>query len=140
MTILEFEGYQVDNMQYQRNKNYKVISKSEIKLNPKIQVKNSINDNHIEVTLSVSVGSIEDSNVPFDLKCTLTGFFIYHPETDTDNIGPDTLVRNNAVAILYPYIRMVVSTLTMTSNEYPSYIMPTVNVGEVIAKQNGNNK
>ncbi len=137
MTALEFEGYHVDNMQYQRNLTYEATSKSDIKLNPEITVNNHINANHIDVTLSVLVGSTRDSKVPFEVTCTLTGSFTYHPEADKDNVGPDSLVRNNAVAILYPYIRTVVSTLTMTSNEYPSYIMPTVDVSEVIDKQNG---
>ncbi|MCI1632814.1 MAG: protein-export chaperone SecB [Liquorilactobacillus nagelii] len=45
------------------------------------------------------------------------------------------MVRNNAVAILYPYARAIVATLTTTSNEFPGYNMPTINVNKVLAQQ-----
>nr|WP_278415790.1 protein-export chaperone SecB [Lactobacillus taiwanensis] len=43
-------------------------------------------------------------------------------------------VKKTTVAILYPYIRQLISSLTQESNEYPSYILPTINVAKMLNK------
>ena len=85
--------------------------------------------------MSVIVGSLEDKTIPFQVSCSIIGTFVYEPDEDATNVGLDALVRNNAVAILYPYVRAIIATLTTTSNEFPGYNMPTINVSELLAQQ-----
>lgn len=133
MTILQFDGYRVTKMQYQRNASYKP-QESKITFDPKIEATDTIDHNQINVTLTLSVGSLKDETIPFQVECAVVGQFTYHPDEDNSGVGVDSLIRNNAVAILYPYVRAIVATLTTTSNEFPGYVMPTINVAEVLAQ------
>ncbi|NLR10646.1 MULTISPECIES: protein-export chaperone SecB [unclassified Levilactobacillus] len=134
MTVLKFINYHVQDMSYQRNENYHQ-TRSEIKMNPQISRKIDINENRINVTLSIVVGSLENETSPFKTSCAITGIFDYQPEEDDADTGLDQLVRVNAVAILYPYARSIITMLTTASNEYPGYIMPTVNVNRLLNDQ-----
>lgn len=134
MAVLEFNGYRVKEMSYKSNSKFK--KEKNLFLNPKLKVKNNVQDNKIEVNLNVTVGSLNDDSMPFEVKCSVEGIFVYNAEQDKNNMGVDAFVRNNAVAILYPYVRALVATLTTSSNEFPGYNMPTINVGEILKDQN----
>ncbi|KRM40507.1 hypothetical protein FC39_GL000530 [Lactobacillus hamsteri DSM 5661 = JCM 6256] len=104
-------------------------------MTPNLNTSFDVKEDKINVSLNVVVGSTENTSVPFQAECSLTGIFTYKYEEDQTKVGLDTLVRNNAVAILYPYIRAIISTLSMTSNEFPNYNLPTINVGKVLKDQ-----
>ena len=132
MSVLSFEGYHVEEMNYQRNSSYKAAQKT-ILMDPKFSKDVSVEGNKIDVRLSVTVGSFKNTETPFYVKCSVTGTFVYHPDENETKAEVDTLIRNNAVAILYPYVRAIVATLTTASNEFPGYNMPTINVSQVLA-------
>lgn len=134
MSVLKFLGYKVMQMKYERNPVFESVKKP-ISLEPKMTSKTNIEDNNINITLSVIVGSLEDQTIPFQVSCSIIGTFVYEPDEDATNVGLDALVRNNAVAILYPYVRAIIATLTTTSNEFPGYNMPTINVSKLLAQQ-----
>ncbi|MDN2452978.1 protein-export chaperone SecB [Lactobacillus sp. UCMA15818] len=134
MSALQFLGYKVMQMKYERNTGFESV-KEPISLEPKMTTKINLEDNNINITLSVVVGSLEHKNIPFQVSCSIIGTFVYKTDEDTTKIGLDTLIRNNAVAILYPYVRAIIATLTTTSNEFPGYNMPTINVSKVLAQQ-----
>lgn len=132
MAVLEFKGYSVKEQSYKRNEKFEQTQK-EILLNPKIEISNQTVEDGILVTLGVQVGSLKGD--PFEVIVKISGEFHYHPDQDNDNIGVDYLIRTNAVAILYPYVRMIVSNLTNTSNEYPTFTLPTIDVAQVLKEQ-----
>lgn len=134
MTVLKFKGYTVKEMSYKSNSNFKKTKS--INLKPNLQSDYEINNDDITVNLSVKVGSLSDESLPFEVTCSVQGLFEYDSEEDTDNIGVDAFIHNNSVAILYPYVRAIVATLTTSSNEFPGYNMPTINVAEVLRNSN----
>jgi len=134
MSVLKFDGYKVTHMSYERNEDYTFKNKP-LLLNPTPTTSIDVSDDKIDVTLNIVAGSLEDKKIPFKVACSLVGEFTYDPEEDKSSVGLDTLVRNNAVAILYPYARAVIATLTNTSGEFPSYNMPTVNISKWLADQ-----
>lgn len=95
-----------------------------------------INKEDIRVKLNILVGLLEDIKVPFKVECEITGMFIYDEEENDTEIPKETIIKNNTVAILYPYVRHLISSLTQQSNEYSAYILPTINVAKVLEKQN----
>lgn len=72
--------------------------------------------------------------MPFKIECEVVGEFKYNADKNDTKISEEAIIKNNTVAILYPYIRQLISSLTQQSNEYPSYILPTINVGKVLDK------
>lgn len=139
MSVLEFRNYLVDDMKYIKNKNFR-SKKDDIDLKPKVDVKLEAGDSEIKVFLKVIVGSLDSHDMPFEAGCTIVGDFMYHPEANTTGVNIKDLLGNNAVAILYPYARALISQLTQNSNEYPGYVLPTINVSELLKKQNSEEK
>lgn len=135
-TALEFKGYSVKEQSYKRNETFNQTVQK-VTLTPQIAltIENKVKEDGLLVNLGVKVGSLTDA--PFEVNVQVCGEFVYHHEKDTARVGVDTLIRRNAVAILYPYVRSLVSNLTNTSNEYPACILPTIDVAQVLKEQPG---
>lgn len=136
MAVLEFKRYHVTEQSYKRNEHFEK-SDNGIDINPKFafNIKNNARDNSFIVNLGITIGSSSDNSVPFEVIVRVSGKFVYRIEDDTENVGADTLIRKNAVAILYPYVRSLVSSLTNSSNEYPAVTLPTIDVAQVLEEQ-----
>lgn len=134
MAILEFKNYIVNNISYIKNKNFDRQTR-EINLRPVISADFNRKDDIIYVKLTVLIGSLEDKKIPFKVECEVTGKFKYNADKNDTKISEESIVKNNTVAILYPYIRQLISSLTQQSNEYPSYILPTINVAKMLNKK-----
>ncbi|CAJ1227917.1 hypothetical protein LZY01_00270 [Levilactobacillus zymae] len=132
MPALEFTGYTVEEQRYQRNKKFKTTGRP-LDLKPRLTVTTALDGDTINVLLGVHVGTL--AHDPFAVVVQLQGEFLYHASQDRAGLGVDTLIRNNAVAILYPYVRALVSNLTNASNDYPALILPTIDVTQVLKEQ-----
>jgi preprotein translocase subunit SecB len=133
MSVLNFEGYRVKQMEYLRNEKFNASSQN-IVFDPELHIKTNVDGTNIIVNLSVVVGSVDKKEFPFKVTCEVEGEFEYNATEDTEKVGLDTLARNNCTAILYPYVRALVSNLTNASNEFAGYNMPTINVAKVLDK------
>ncbi len=131
MSVLEFKNYSVNELSYKKNKLYQENSQN-ISIDPKIEIKNTLKQDKIIVTVNVHIGSQSDKPTPFMVTASISGEFIYHENEDHNQIGVDTLIKKNAVAILYPYVRSLVSNITTASNQFPALILPTINVTQVL--------
>jgi preprotein translocase subunit SecB len=131
MTALQFNTYRVNAMEYNRNENF-TDSSEQVVIKPRLKTSVQIKENKIELTLSVTVGSLTDKRVPFEARCSVTGSFTYLAAQDKAKTNLDTLVNSNALAILFPYVRTIITMLTAGSNEYPGYVMPTINVNKAL--------
>lgn len=134
MVVLEFKNYIVNNMSYIKNKDFDRKMRK-INLKPIISADFNRKDNIIYVKLTVLIGSLDDKKIPFKVECEVTGKFKYNADKNDTKISEEAIVKNNTVAILYPYIRQLISSLTQQSNEYPSYILPTINVAKMLNKK-----
>ena len=76
------------------------------------------------VSLQVNIfEKANEKNYPFEMMVQLRGFF-----TMSD---PTINLDSNAIAILYPYIRSIVSVYTSSIN-VPPLILPVINVNALI--------
>lgn len=87
-------------------------------------------DNTIFVTLDVKIfDNAKEKNYPFSMNISMTGIF------EIDNIDKRTMFAEvNAIAILFPYLRAIVSTYTANANVTP-LILPPINVVKLIQDQ-----
>ena len=116
-------GYTVDKMSFILNKSF------HIEPHHKIQVKPSFNreitkkdDNRFILTLSISFDDYQEA-LPFYLDIQISGVF----EVKNWEFEPaHTIARVNATAILFPYLRSLVTTLTANAN-VPPYVLPITN-------------
>ena len=81
-------------------------------------------DNFALVTLKTTIfENAEENNYPFTMMVVISGIFEFINKESIRN----ELLEQNAVAILFPYVRAIVSTYTANAN-IPPLILPTVNV------------
>lgn len=83
--------------------------------------------NKMEITLKVNVFKGQEES-PFNMEVELIGYF----ELD----GEDDIIRYeaNAIAIMYPYLRAIVSTYTASANVSP-VILPAINVNAMLKRK-----
>ena len=80
----------------------------------------------MRVQLSVKVfEDAKNNDLPFELLLTIEGQFTFDKGVDAKKFLP------NALAILYPYIRAVVSSYTALANVTPLFI-PTININNYL--------
>lgn len=82
-----------------------------------------LSDKNVELELAVAV---ENSDNSIDLKFNIVGYFEF--DGDIDSVKP--FLAKNAPAIMFPYIRSYVSTITALSGMAP-IILPTINVSKI---------
>ncbi|EEI18784.1 hypothetical protein G8J22_01357 [Lentilactobacillus hilgardii] len=133
MAVIDFKNYRIIKMYYERNKSFKNIDNGKNTISPQFSV--HINDSSKDkVIIQLSV-KIDENNFPFKLEVSLEGMFAYNSDEDATNIGKEVFFSRNAVAILFPYLRSCVSSLTNLSNENRALILPTMNIVELLKKQ-----
>ncbi|HEX3038162.1 MAG TPA: protein-export chaperone SecB [Oscillospiraceae bacterium] len=128
-SALKFNGYEVQNIYFEKNDAFFTKDNNEVELSPSFQrkiFKNDKNDYIVELGFEIKP-DLEGNLVPFTLKVNIAGCFTF----DDDD---DTLVKENAVAILFPYLRALISTITANAN-IPPLILPTINIVEMLKQE-----
>ncbi len=118
---LIFTGYIVDEVVFKINgafDNPKSV-KIDFDIDDNIQFNNETSQMSVELKLEV-FKEMKKNNYPFSINVVLRGFF----KTSGENVE---VYRPNAIAILYPYLRSIVSTYTANSN-VSTLILPPINV------------
>lgn len=88
-------------------------------------------DQKYDFTISVNIAPTDDEPAPFELYVAITGLFTLS-ESDDEPLDPqtkETLLKKNTAAILFPFLRSVVSTVTVNAN-IPALLLPTFNFAE----------
>lgn len=127
-SVLSFVDYNVEEVVFKNNRNFEDTGKP-INIDFNINHQTHIEGNKMNIQLEVKVfENMDKNNYPFSIKCNIQGEFIIQGE-DIKKF------EINAIAILYPYARAIISTYTANSN-IPTLILPPINVNKVIKEQN----
>lgn len=123
-SVLRFDKYIVDEVVFKTNPEFNPTDdKLKINFSIKKDVKHKDNGQMV-VSLQVNIfEKANEKNYPFEMMVQLRGFF-----TMSD---PTINLDSNAIAILYPYIRSIVSVYTSSIN-VPPLILPVINVNALI--------
>lgn len=138
MVAINFEGYKLNKMIYQKNPSF--IDSNEISFENDISFTFNVDDENEKalVIIGLETGSLEDESLPFLVEVEIEGYFTYSAEDDETGVGFDNFIRYNCAAILYPYLRSTIATLTNTANDFPTYNLPTINITKAIQEKNNN--
>lgn len=122
---LRFEKYIVKKVDFEYNEEYKDDGANlDIDIDKNIEyVKNKM-----IVTLTVNLFSKTERKYPFKMNVEVKGFFEIESNDENINFEP------NAIAILYPYVRAIVSTYTSNANVMP-LILPPINVNKLLEEK-----
>jgi len=138
-SILTFKDYVVKDITFRLNPHYKNYRESapikcQIKTNHHVHEEN---DDLIMVAINVQLfeENFIENKEPFYLNLIIEGFFeLKAGDGNPDLVDPDSIekiVKSNTVAILFPYVRNVVTQITMLANIAP-VILPTINTFKLI--------
>lgn len=126
-SVLKFLSYKVNEVTLKTNEEF-VEEKEGTPISLSIKPTITIEDKKMNITLTVEIfKNAKEKNYPFEMMVETTGFF------EAEGEKPEKFVKN-AIAILYPYVRALVSTYTASANINP-LILPAINVNKLIEDQ-----
>lgn len=120
---LRFKDYVVNNIEFKNNFSFD-DGPVDIDFDINSEV-NFVNESEFFLALEVELfRDAEKNNYPFNFKVEIIGSF----EIDCDDDKQKNILsEQNSVAILFPYVRALISTYTSASNVLP-IILPPINV------------
>ena len=119
----QFKGFQIVESHIVRKEGQEISEKINIGFNPRAQIKRS--ENTFRILLGVEV---KDEAGAFKANIEAIGFYKFADTIDRDTLN--NLFYVNAPAILFPYIRAYVSTLTNLSG-LETITLPTINMSSI---------
>lgn len=124
--VIQMENYIVNRIDFHLNPDFDFkIMKKHLEINPRFerQIK-ELDENSLAVEISLS---IHDNDVPspFHLDVVISGLF--HCALWKKSSEEGKIVVDRITAILFPYLRSLVSTVTVNAN-IPPVVIPVMNV------------
>ena len=93
------------------------------RLNPQFGIsKNKIDDFNYELRLAFSLHDVNEVESPFDIDLEISGLFQFK---DTNEKDIEVFMNTNAVSILFPYLRSILST-SMSSLLVSPIVLPVI--------------
>lgn len=121
---IRFLDYRVSKVEFYLNKTEKQSNELNVEVSSDKEVDTELKNMLVE--LNVEIGDKEEST--FFMSICLEGLF----ELSQDYLEYDINVfYSNALSILYPYVRAIVSTYTAGANIKP-VILPTINIKKML--------
>ncbi|MCF7932762.1 MAG: protein-export chaperone SecB [Acholeplasmataceae bacterium] len=119
--------YQVNKIRFDLNETYdfKTIKKINIKPDFSRRLK-KIDDDKFAVELSVAIIG-KDEELPFSIEIAVTGVFALK---GFEQPARHLVARTQAVIILFPYLRSLLTLVTANTN-LPPYILPVMNIAKM---------
>lgn len=124
ISSLKFTNYVVNEVNFMTNP--KAPKRNIWNLRFDINNVTNVNKEKNEMNIALSVSIFEgQEDAPFYMKVKITGYFELVGEDDINKF------EANAIAIMYPYLRAIVSTYTASANVSP-VILPAINVNAML--------
>ena len=130
---LRFCNYLVNQVNFKINEELNNLT-MENNVTIKISNETNVNEEKNKMNICLNVKIFEGiENAPFYMEVKITGFFELIGNEDITKYEP------NAIAILYPYIRAIVSTYTSSAN-IQTLILPAINVNAMLKNNKEENE
>lgn len=141
-SLIRFKNYRINNIFFKLNNNYK--GEKESRIDTKFAINHAFlseKKDQVEVTIACELfnDNFQGSEVPFYLNVSITGEFDLNSDIAQKDNASDELIEDimkaNTLAILFPYMRSAITSITAVANINP-VILPPVNTNRLIqAKQ-----
>lgn len=127
-SVLQFENYIVKNICFRYNMEYKQDEAIEIKFDMDAEYHINREQGNMQIVLKTYIFDDEErKKYPFSMEVEVIGFFSM---SDTSDEQIERF-KPNAVAILFPYVRAIISSYTANANVAP-LILPPINVNQLL--------
>lgn len=131
MSELFFEDYTIESLSYMKNKQFDMDSKPHLNTDFDAKI-NILDEGNANVYLKTKIGD-NKLNAPFIVQAEICGQFMYKKSSDEDiDMTFEDYLSTNAIAILFPYLRNIISDITAKSNEFPTLLLPVLNIARLL--------
>lgn len=130
---LRLKKYSVKKLYFEMNEGFDFQKKSKIRIEPEFHRKiDFIDEDNYKVELVVRIcEKAQKETIPFFAEVKVEGVF-YFQEWHSEEKKYTSI--NNSTAILFPYLRSLLSSITTTGN-LPPYFLPVMNVTKLFDDQ-----
>ena len=127
---LKFKRYLVNSIDFKYNPEYTGgKAKMDVDFGHAVAVKN----NEARVSLRCMLfRKAKKEEKPFHLEVHMTGIFEFQTELEGEELN--SIIRQQAINILFPYLRALISNITGNTG-LPPIILPLINVNQLIQNQ-----
>lgn len=130
-SVLQFLGYDVNQLRFEQ-KNASETGDFQITPAFKRSV-TALPSDHYDVTLGILIRGSEEKPIPFEICVELTGHFQAEFTDESEKVRQQ-LTNQNTVAILFPFLRATVASLTLAAN-IPPVLLPVINLAGAFDKK-----
>lgn len=116
--VISFEKYEIININYEKLES-DVVEDAEIKTIVSFGISEGLEAGKVEIEVRAS-----DPNNDRIITVKVRGYFLINEELEEDIIKQ--FLAQNATAILYPYVRSIISMISSLDSE-DSILLPTIN-------------
>lgn len=133
-SCLTMESYIVKKIKFLINEDFSFDENTTVGVTPEFKKQiTKIDEDNASVILGFLIDN-KEKDMPFSIDVEIEGVFRLdnweHPDRNT-------IIQSNAIAILFPYLRSVVSMITANAN-IPPYVIPVMNIVALFNKaENG---
>ncbi len=130
---LKLIGYRVEKLHFALNENFDASSKQKVRVQPNFHRDvHKIDASKYAVRLTVAISEEhQESDVPFFAEVRIAAKFKFENWEEADR---HSIAVNNGTAILFPYLRTLLSNITMNGN-VPPYTLPVMNVNNLFKEK-----
>ena len=123
-SCLTLKNYIVKTINFSINEDFEFPEDEPVQINPTFQRDiHKIDDDNVVVSLIFSINN-DNNDMPFSVFADIKGAFHLENWEQPEQLP---LITSNAVAILFPYLRTLVSMVTANANITP-YVLPVMNI------------
>ena len=124
---------QVTKVQFEVNKEYFFEKEVALEISNNVRVIKNKDEQKQDSIVVLSIGifsSEEHTDVPFKISIEIQGCFIWDEKLAKDTVQLDAMLRQNAPAALYSYLRPIITLITVEAN-MPPLVLPLMNFIEI---------
>lgn len=119
----------ISNIHFEVNKDFTFDKEVVVEINNNVRVLKSKNESIVILTIGI-FSAAELANVPFKLDIEIQGCFSWDDVLAKDAAQLDAMLRQNAPAALYSYLRPIITQITVEAN-IPPLVLPLMNFTEI---------
>lgn len=119
----------INKISYETNKGFDFKGDFSLDVNNDINIIKGTDESAHEamVVLNIGIFTNKDFNeVPFNISIEIEGYFKWDEELQKNQALLDIMLKQNAPAILYSYIRPIITLMTVEAN-MPPLVIPLMN-------------
>lgn len=138
-SVLEFDNYFIDEFVFKKNENFTKDQDQKIDVDLNFEFDTVRNQNNFKriVTCYIFDQNYVENNKPFYLKLKINGLFSL-ADYDENNRKHREIIKKNTLAILFPYIRSIISHMTLEMQVGPVQ-MPPMNINNFFDEEKEDN-